>query len=154
MSGTRLTRYQQLAEDMADAIRAGLLRPGERLPSVRVTCEQRRVSPSTVFQAYGHLESLGLIEARARSGYFVRATRHALRAGPEPAPPHSEATPVAISEMVFDLLGSTCDADVVPLGSAFPVPHLFPFDELARAPCGASRPARSPARCRRLSACT
>jgi len=75
MSGTRLTRYQQLAEDMADAIRAGLLRPGERLPSVRVTCEQRRVSPSTVFQAYGHLESLGLIEARP-----VQATSCAPRA--------------------------------------------------------------------------
>ena len=82
---------------MADAIRAGLLRPGERLPSVRVTCEQRRVSPSTVFQAYGHLESLGLIEARPRSGYFVRATRRPLRAGPEPAPPRSEATPWLVS---------------------------------------------------------
>ncbi|MBY0466692.1 MAG: winged helix-turn-helix domain-containing protein, partial [Burkholderiales bacterium] len=83
----RLTRYQQLAEEMADAIRVGLLRPGERLPSVRATCEQRQVSPSTVFQAYGHLESLGLIEARARSGFFVRATRRLQRAGPKVAAP-------------------------------------------------------------------
>ena len=41
MTGARLNRYQQLAEDIADGIRAGLLRPGERLPSVRQTCEQR-----------------------------------------------------------------------------------------------------------------
>ena len=35
MPGARLTRYQQLAEELADGIRAGALRPGERLPSVR-----------------------------------------------------------------------------------------------------------------------
>uniref|UniRef100_UPI0025847AB6 winged helix-turn-helix domain-containing protein n=1 Tax=Acidovorax sp. TaxID=1872122 RepID=UPI0025847AB6 len=111
MSGVRVTRYQQLAEELAEAIRAGLLRPGERLPSVRATCKQRGVSPSTVFQAYGQLESLGLVEARARSGFFVRATRRLVRAGPQVALPRSEATPVAISELVFELLGSTRDAD-------------------------------------------
>lgn len=135
MNHANLPRYQQLAEDMAEAIRTGVLRPGERLPSVRATCEQRAVSPSTVFQAYGQLEALGLVEARARSGFFVRATRRPQRAGPEAAPPRQDATPVAISELVFDLLGSTRDADVVPLGSAFPAAHLFPFDDIAR--CGA-----------------
>ncbi len=139
MKGERVTRYQQLAEELADAIRAGLLRPGDRLPSVRLACEQRGVSPSTVFQAYGHLESLGLIEARPRSGFFVRALRRPVRARPEVALPRSEATPVAISELVFDLLGSTRDADVVPLGSAFPAAHLFPFDELARSGARAMR---------------
>lgn len=133
------TRYQQLADELADAIRAGLLRPGDRLPSVRAICLQRGVSPSTVFQAYGQLETLGLIDARARSGFFVRATRRLLRAGPAAALPRPEATPVAISELVFDLLGSTRDADVVPLGSAFPAAHLFPFGELARSGARAMR---------------
>ncbi|WP_291085079.1 PLP-dependent aminotransferase family protein [Hydrogenophaga sp.] len=135
MNSFRVPRYQQLADELAVAIRGGLLRPGERLPSVRETCQQRGMSPSTVFQAYGQLEAEGLVEARARSGFYVRATRRAVRAGPQVAAPRSEATPVAISELVFDLLGSTRDADVVPLGSAFPASHLFPFDELAR--CGA-----------------
>ncbi|MCW5652199.1 MAG: PLP-dependent aminotransferase family protein [Hydrogenophaga sp.] len=130
-----MNRYQQLAEDIADGIRAGALRPGERLPSVRQTCAQRGVSPSTVFQAYARLESQGLVEARPRSGYYVRATRRAPRAEPQAAPPRDEATPVAVSELVFDLLESTRDGDVVPLGSAFPAAHLFPFDTLAR--CGA-----------------
>ena len=139
MSGQRLHRYQQLAEDIADGIRAGVLRPGDRLPSVRETCAQRAVSPSTVFQAYGQLELQGLVEARARSGFFVRATRRPKRAALQAAQPAPRATPVAISELVFDLLGSTRDADVVPLGSAFPAPHLFPFDELARSGARAMR---------------
>lgn len=139
MSGQRLYRYQQLAEDIADGIRAGVLRPGDRLPSVRETCAQRAVSPSTVFQAYGQLELQGLVEARARSGFFVRATRRPKRAALQAAQPVPKATPVAISELVFDLLGSTRDADVVPLGSAFAAPHLFPFDALARSGARAMR---------------
>lgn len=129
------TRYQQLADELSDSIRSGVLRPGDRLPSVRDLRRQRGISPSTIFQAYAQLEAKGLVEAKARSGYFVRA-RHALtRKPPEIAPPNGQITPVAVSELVFELLGSTRDADVVPLGSAFPAPELFPFQDLAR--CGA-----------------
>ena len=101
---SRFPRYQQLSEEMAEAIRGGVLRPGERLPSVRELCAQRGISPATVFHAYGQLEAEGLIEARARSGFFVRALRRSVRPSPQVAPPRSGATPVAISELVFDLL--------------------------------------------------
>jgi len=133
------TRYEQLADDMIRAMREGLLRPGDRLPSVRQTCERRGVSPSTVFQAYGLLEARGEIEARPRSGYYVRAPRRPVRAVPQPAVPRAEATPVAVSALAFELLESTQQAEVVPLGSAFPAPHLFPLEELARAGARAMR---------------
>lgn len=133
------TRYEQLADEMAQAMRDGLLRAGERLPSVRQTCQRRGISPSTVFQAYGLLETHGLIEARPRSGYYVRAQKRPARALPEPAPPRSEATAVAVSALAFELLESSRDAAVVPLGSAFPAPHLFPFEALARSGARAMR---------------
>lgn len=139
MKNLQMTRYQQLAEELAEAIRGGVLRPGELLPSVRQTCVQRGMSPSTVFQAYGQLESQGLVEARARSGFYVRVSRRAPRPVPQAAQPRSEATPVAVSELVHALLDSTRDADVVPLGSAFPAAHLFPFDALARSGARAMR---------------
>ncbi len=132
MTAVRLTRYHQLAEELADSIRAGTLRAGDRLPSVRDLRRQRGVSPSTIFQAYAHLESQGLVEARPRSGYFVRPQRAVNPKSMTAAPTTDRVTPVAISELVFDLLGSTRDADVVPLGSAFAAPELFPFAELAR----------------------
>lgn len=68
-----MSRYQELAEHTARLIADGLLRPGERLPSVRQACRIHAISPVTVTQAYYLLESRGLIEARPRSGYFVRA---------------------------------------------------------------------------------
>jgi DNA-binding transcriptional MocR family regulator len=139
MPGLSTSRYEQLAHDVTQLIREGLLKPGERLPSVRDTCQRRGVSPSTVFQAYGLLELQGLIEARPRSGYFVRIQRRAPRALPLPAVPKPEATDVVVSELAFDLLESTRDPAVVPLGSAFPAAHLFPFDALARSGARAMR---------------
>lgn len=129
---------------MAQAMHEGLLKPGERLPSVRETCRRRGISPSTVFQAYGLLETQGLIEARPRSGYYVRAPRRAPRALPLPAVPRSDVTEVAVSALAFELLESTRDPAVVPLGSAFPAAHLFPFDALARSGARAMRRVRPP----------
>ena len=132
-------RYEQLADEMAQAMRDGLLRVGERLPSVRQTCQRRGISPSTVFQAYGLLESRGLIDARPRSGYYVRAQKRSARALPQATVPRADATAVAVSALAFDLLESTRVPAVVPLGSAFPAAHLFPFDALARSGARAMR---------------
>ncbi|RYF72912.1 MAG: PLP-dependent aminotransferase family protein, partial [Comamonadaceae bacterium] len=74
------------------------------------------------------------VEARARSGFYVRATRNARRA-PQAAQPFAQARPVALSDLAFQLVSRAQDPALVPLGSAFPASSLFPFDELAR--CGA-----------------
>ena len=56
-----MKRYEALADDIARSIHSGLLKPGERLPSVRETCAARKISPSTVFQAYYLLEARGVV---------------------------------------------------------------------------------------------
>lgn len=128
----KLKRFEQLAEQIADMIRSGVLTAGERVPSVRQASERYSVSPATVFRAYYLLEDRGLIHARERSGYFVRpqgrphlAQSHAVRA---PA----AATEVAVSELVFSVLGSLRDPATVPFGSAFPAASLFPLGRLGR----------------------
>src|SRR5690606_20678825 len=90
------------------------------------------VSPSTVFQAYYLLEDRGLIQARARSGYFVR--EHAQRPLHEPdiGARLAATTDVGVSELVFSVLASLRDPDTVPFGSAFPSAELFPMQRLAR----------------------
>ena len=128
-------RYEQLAAEWAEGIERGTLRPGERLPSVRQTCQARAVSPATVFRAYALLEERGWVEARPRSGYYVRVRPSRPGLPPITPPPDTGPHRVAVSELLVELLGSTRDADVVPLGSAFPAPTLFPFE--ARARCGA-----------------
>ncbi|MBT0570919.1 PLP-dependent aminotransferase family protein [Curvibacter sp. CHRR-16] len=125
--------YEAYADEIADLIRQGVLPPGARLPSVRQTKQQRKVSASTVFEAYNLLESRGLIHCRPRSGYYVN--EHTGPQAPEPhtATPAAESHPVAISGLVFDVLGSSRNVNMAPLGSAFASPHLFPLDKLAKA---------------------
>lgn len=123
--------YQVVARELEELIRGGTLRPSDQLPSVRMLCRTRGVSPATVLHAYSALEALGLIEARPRSGYYVSS-----RPAPVPAPrsstPQSRSTRVAVSDLVFDTLEASRDRGVVPLGSAFPSPMLFPWKKLAR----------------------
>jgi DNA-binding transcriptional MocR family regulator len=126
-----MKRYEHYAEEIAGLVRSGALRPGDRLPSVRQARTGRGLSPSTVFEAYHLLESRGLIHARPRSGYYVSAGAGA-PCEPETAPPLACSTAIDVSELVFDVLGAARQRDVVPLGSAFPGPHLFPLPKLAR----------------------
>jgi DNA-binding transcriptional MocR family regulator len=128
-----MKRYEALAQALAGSIAAGTLRPGDRLPSVREASRARGVSPSTVFQAYYLLEAQGLVQARPRSGYFVGPTVTA-RASAEPAAsaPVAEEREVEVSELVFQLLGQAANRALVPLGSAFPSPALFPLPALTR----------------------
>lgn len=131
--------YEQLADSIAQSIQEGVLCRGDKLPSVRQASASRQVSPSTVFQAYYLLEARGLIIARERSGYFVSGG-HFVSAGtaslpllPEPiAENFQEPTQIDVSELVFEVLQSIKGRNVVPLGSAFPSPLLFPLSNLAR----------------------
>ena len=128
-----MKRYETLAADIASSIQSGLLRPGDRLPSVRHTCTSRGVSASTVFQAYYLLEARGLVQARERSGYYVNPSLR--RAPPEPeqaSQPSDEAIAVDVSERVFEVLQSSMARQVVPLGSAFPSPLLYPLQRLGQ----------------------
>lgn len=65
---------EQLAARFAQRIRARLLAPGTRLPSVRECARQQGVSPATVVVAYDLLQAQGLVEARRQRGFFVRDT--------------------------------------------------------------------------------
>lgn len=127
-----MKRYERYAQQIGNLIRAQTLRPGDRLPSVREASASHQISAATVFAAYYLLEDQGLIVARARSGYYVLPQALPLQAEPGTAPPGAQSTPVEISALVFAVLESTRQADVVPLGSAFPSPALFPLDKLAR----------------------
>jgi DNA-binding transcriptional MocR family regulator len=129
-----MKRYEVLATDIEASIRAGVLRPGDKLPSVRHTCASRGISASTVFQAYYLLEARGLVQARERSGYFVRAGLRSAPPEPEKASqPAGQSIAVDVSERVFEVLESSMARELVPLGSAFPSPLLYPLARLGQA---------------------
>jgi DNA-binding transcriptional MocR family regulator len=126
-----MNRYEKLADNIAQRIRAGSLKANDRLPSVRELKSQMGISASTVFSAYYLLEAQGLVEARQRSGYFVRAGAEMPTNELAATEPVLRSMPVDVSSLVFQVLAQARERDMVPLGSAFPSPELFPFEQLA-----------------------
>ncbi|MCP3140078.1 aminotransferase-like domain-containing protein [Pyxidicoccus xibeiensis] len=124
--------YEQVAERLGDAIAAGTLRAGDRLPSVRQLSLRERVSISTVLQAYLHLEAVGLIETRPQSGHYVRRRERPRLAEPQVSRPAISATPVTISALVSRVYRAGRDPRLVQLGAAWPAPELLPTRRLYR----------------------
>jgi GntR family transcriptional regulator len=63
--------YLQLIQQVKQALRMGVLRPGDQLPTVKEVVSMVAVNPNTVFKAYHYLEHDGLVEGRTGVGTFV-----------------------------------------------------------------------------------
>src|ERR671919_2440103 len=123
--------YHQLADQIHELIRAGTLRAGDRVPSVRRLSNQQRVSVSTVLQAYQRLEDIGVIEARPQSGYYVRRLAAAVQE-PEPSRPPKRALNVEVNDLTDAVLSYAGDPSVVAFGSACAAPEFFPLERVRR----------------------
>ncbi|MFZ5602542.1 MAG: GntR family transcriptional regulator, partial [Pseudomonadota bacterium] len=125
--------YTQLAADLTDRIEQGLLRPGDRLPGVRELARQRGLSVATAVAAYRALETGGQIEARPRSGFYVRAQARAVIVEPEQSNPLPKPTPVSGQDMVLRLAQAASDPSILQLGAAVPDPAFLPTRAIERA---------------------
>src|SRR5512143_1983192 len=101
---TKLLRYHELAERIADLIGHGIYPAAERIPSVRQLSQQQNVSISTVLQAYALLERQGLIEPRPQSGYYVRARVEERLPEPETSSPRPAPSHVSLHDLVMMLM--------------------------------------------------
>ncbi len=64
--------YTQICDGFREQICAGVLRPGDKLPSVRELATQLTINPNTIQRAYRELELQGWVESEAGRGSFVR----------------------------------------------------------------------------------
>ena len=71
---SRLATYVQLVQQVKQALRVGLLEPGDQLPRVREVAQSLAINPNTVLKAYRELELEGLAEGRPGVGTFVTRT--------------------------------------------------------------------------------
>jgi len=72
--------YLQIAQQVRQALVAGVLVPGDQLPTVKEVVTRLAINPNTVFKGYRELEREGLVQGRPGAGTFV------LRRPPGPPP--------------------------------------------------------------------
>ncbi len=114
-----MTRYQHLANLIAERIEQGLYRHGEKLPSVRALSQEHGVSISTVQQAYQTLETLQLITPQPRSGYFI-APRKAQPPVPAMSRPVQRPVDVTHWDQILTMLDARHDKSIIPFGGGSP----------------------------------
>ena len=63
--------YLQLVQQVKQALRLGILQPGDQLPTVKEVVSALAINPNTVLKAYRELDREGLTEGRRGQGTFV-----------------------------------------------------------------------------------
>jgi GntR family transcriptional regulator len=70
--------YVQVTEQIRQRVAAGVLVPGDQLPSVRELASHLLINPNTAVRIYRDLEREGLLEFRRGQGTFVSERAKAL----------------------------------------------------------------------------
>jgi GntR family transcriptional regulator len=65
--------YLQLVQQVHQAVRLGVLKPGDQLPTVKEVVGTLTINPNTVLRAYRQLDLEGIVEGRRGVGTFVAA---------------------------------------------------------------------------------
>lgn len=69
--------YEQVKDGLRRAIITGVLKPNEKIQSVRDTAGELAINPNTIQKAYRELESEGYIYSVAGKGSFVAECENA-----------------------------------------------------------------------------
>ena len=72
-----VSTYLQLVHQVRHAVRLGMLRPGDQLPTVKEAVASLAINPNTVLKAYRELEREGVTEARRGQGTFISTNQPA-----------------------------------------------------------------------------
>ncbi len=73
-SRSGVSPYLQIVHQVRHALRLGLLKEGDQLPTVKEVVAKLAINPNTVLKAYKELEHGGLVAARPGIGTFVIKT--------------------------------------------------------------------------------
>lgn len=122
-----MTLYLNIANQIKNAIKQGVYPVESRLPGVRILSQQFGVSISTVVQAEHILENNGLIEARPRSGYYVKPQPRLKPQLPLVSHDDIKPTPVSGQELVLQLAHISQKSDFIQLGAAVPDSAFLPM---------------------------
>ncbi len=116
----------QVADGLEKMIEEEVLRIGDKLPSVRMLSEEYGISMGTAFQAYYHLEGRGLIEARPKSGYYVRFNHRRFPDLPETTMPDNHTHEVTVRDMISAMYSDIAAPAVINFALAVPDASLIP----------------------------
>jgi DNA-binding transcriptional MocR family regulator len=122
--------YIEISNNIARLIRDKVLNAGDRLPSVRMLCQEHGISMNTAKRVFLELEAQSLIESKPQSGYYVSQLpyqRRPLPAISNPSPVGNDNEPDELIRKVYSNMGKK-DLTLFSIGA--PSKELLPLAKL------------------------
>eukprot|EP01133_Synstelium_polycarpum_P017803 gene17803-21234_t len=122
--------YDEIANGIASQINSGVLKCGDKLPSVRMLCRDYGVSMNTAKRIFLELEARSLVDSKPQSGYYVSRLPYAKLPLPEVSRPSQKANsndPDELIRKVYTNMGKeglTLFSISVPSGVLLPLAKL------------------------------
>jgi len=135
--------YADIVARIANQVKEGLLMPGDKLPSVRALSREQGISVSTAYKAYSELEIMGLVEARPKSGYYVKFTPARFSNPPKTKPPQKKPGQTSVADMIAMVYQNMQEEGVLRLSLAAPPISLIPVAKLSKSMAEAIRKSTS-----------
>ncbi len=124
-------KYRMIAEALTQDIEQGRLAAGDKVPSLRGVCTGHKVSIITAKAAYRLLERNGLLEARPKSGFFVKSSAEVALPSPFPERPNRRPVDQEV-RIIEEMCRRSFRGELLPLAAALPGPELLPLATLRR----------------------
>ena len=124
--------YNAIAEKIARQIRTGVLKSGERLPSVRMLCQEHGISINTAKRVFIELESQSLVYSKPQSGYFVSQPNYLQLPLPNVSKPSSVPDQKEPAELISRVYSNMGRKEITPFFMGVPAGALLPTAKLKK----------------------
>jgi DNA-binding transcriptional MocR family regulator len=122
--------YVEISNNIAGLIRNEVLKAGDRLPSVRMLCQEHGISMNTAKRIFLELEAQSLIESKPQSGYFVSKLTNRRLALPDVSKPSLAGNGKEPDELIKKVYGNMGRNDLTHLSIGVPSKELLPIAKL------------------------
>ncbi|MCF0065156.1 PLP-dependent aminotransferase family protein [Dyadobacter chenwenxiniae] len=124
--------YNEIANAIAGQITTGVLKKGDKLPSVRTLCREHNISMNTAKRVFLELEAKSLVDSKPQSGYFVSWGPHTKLRLPEVSQPSLVASHQEPDELINKVYANMGSADFTLFSIGVPSTDLLPLAKLRK----------------------
>lgn len=122
--------YVEISNNIAGLIRNEVLKPGDRLPSVRMLCQEHGISMNTAKRVFLELEAQSLVESKPQSGYFVSRLSYQRLPLPEVSKPSQAGNNKEPEELIRRVYANMGKTELTLFSVGVPSGKLLPLAKL------------------------
>ena len=125
-------KYEMISSYYESLIKEGTLKAGEKMPSLRKVCSEKKISMATAELAYAMLISKELIVSKPKSGFIVTNFRLTKARLPKASNPQTKALNSGPEDVAINIYDTINQNDFIQLSLGIPALNSLPVEALKK----------------------